>query len=199
MSNDDIMMCSPLAAVAPIESKHFQQQEKAHIGKIILRGDGGNADFLAATEKVLSLPLPQTPNTTVTATPDGDNKDNEKLLWLGPNEWMLWTPPARCGGRLQSLREAYADFFAAAIDVSDYYTVIQLSGELATEVLMHGCPLDLRATIFKSGDCAQSRFRNAPILLHKASAAPIYDVQVRWSFAHYLWQYFATLRFSLDE
>jgi len=194
VSDDEMMMCSPLAAVAPIEGGRFQQCEKAHTGKIILRGAGDDADFLAAAEKVLAAPLPQTPNTTVIIAKDDDGAANEdeKLLWLGPNEWMLWT-------RLQALREAFGGLFAAAVDVSDYYTVIRLSGELATDVLRHGCPLDLRETAFKTGTCAQSRFRNAPILLYKVADAPIYDVQVRWSFAHYLWHYFATLQFSLDS
>lgn len=182
--------CSPLAAVAPIEEKHFQQREKPHTGKIILRGGGGDADFLAATEKTLKTPLPQTPNTTVK---NGD----DILLWLGANEWMLWTPPAVGDKRLGALQDAFAGLHAAAIDVSDYYTVIQLHGELARDVLMHGCPLDLRVNKFKTGDCAQSRFRNAPILLYKRDDTPTFDVQVRWSFADYLWHYFASLRLTL--
>ena len=74
-------------------------------------------------------------------------------------------------------------------DVSDYYVVMRLSGPEARVVLAKGSPFDVHPRSFDVGACAQTRFANASILLRLVGEAPTFDIQVRWSFAPYLWDY----------
>ena len=193
--------------------------ERPFFGKILLRGLATDAAFLRATESALGTALPLEPNTTAAlGGPFGVGKGKEKgggggdesggsggsggldgsdgsdgsdgvgiILWLGPSEWLIWTTARE--DVLSALDGGLAGIHSAVADVSDYYAILRLSGDLAREVLAHGCPLDLDASVFGSGSCAQSRFRAAAILLHCADDAPTYDVQVRWSYAEYLRRY----------
>jgi len=75
------------------------------------------------------------------------------------------------------------------VEVSDYYTVIRLSGEKVRPVLASGTPLDLHRSVFSKGRCAQTRFGTASVLLSVHDDIPLIDLQVRWSFAEYVWKY----------
>ena len=152
-------------------------------GKVLIRGDGNDSRFCAAAESALGVALPLEPNTTAALS------DGGVALWLGPTEWLAWTP--KRGELLSSLSSAWsgADIHSAAVDVSDYYAVLRLSGDLSREALSHGCPLDLHPRVFTPGRCAQTRFRAAPILIFQRDDAPTYEVQTRWSFAEYLRRY----------
>ena len=92
---------------------------------------------------------------------------------------------------MSALDDGLSGSHSALTDVSDYYAILRLSGDLAREVLAHGCPLDLDESAFGAGSCAQTRFRAAAVLLHCADSAPTFEVQMRWSYAEYLRRYFA--------
>lgn len=175
---------SPLGERAEIKSAHYQQQEIAPLAKIIIRGQGG--DETGAVREVLGAEPPQTPNTVVRVGQSG------QLLWLGPEEWLLWQASEQREKTLNALQSGFAGIHAAAVDVSDYYTIIRVSGSAVNAVLAHGCPLDLRERAFPVGQCAQSHYRQAAILLYR-TGTDSYDAQIRWSFAEYVWDYFATV------
>ena len=156
-------------------------QARPCFGKVLLRGLGEDAAFLRGAEAALGSALPLRPNTTVGLA------DGGRIFWLGPSEWLVWTEARE--ETLAALAESLAGTHSAATDVSDYYAVLRLSGGLAREVLAHGCPLDLHESVFKPGDCAQTRFRAAAVLICQADDAPTYDVQARWSYAEYLRRY----------
>ena len=174
---------SPLADAAPLQHAAAKQEVPAPLAKIILRGRGEDEAFLAAVKTALAPNVPTTPNSTTKVDKDS------RLLWLGPDEWLLWTADGKRQKTIDALQKAVEGQHAAVVDVSDYYTVIRLSGKGAADILSHGCPLDLRDNAFPVGSCAQSHFRNAGILLYRHEDG--YDVQIRWSFAQYLWDYFA--------
>ncbi|MCH9705688.1 MAG: sarcosine oxidase subunit gamma [Proteobacteria bacterium] len=179
---------SPLAAHSAINTETYRQQEIAPLTKIIIRGKSDDSAFMQAIKSVLDAELPLTPNSTVELK---DPKKQARILWLGPEEWLLWTSADKHGSTLDALQTATREHHAAIIDVSDYYTIIRISGSNAKGALMQGCPLDLRERAFSEGNCAQSHYRNTGILLY--CGKDYYDVQVRWSFANYLWEYFATV------
>ena len=52
---------------------------------------------------------------------------------------------------------------------------------------MKGCPLDVHAREFKTGDCAQSALAKAIIILHQTGDAPAYDIYIERSMADYIW------------
>ena len=177
---------TPLADSGTLELPGYRQAEAPPCAKIIIRGDSGDEAFISAIQKATAATLPVQPNTTAA-------QQENLLLWLGPDEWMLQAPDKKRAKTIQSLQKAVAGQHAAIIDISDYHTIIRLSGEKAPAVLSHGCPLDLRPAIFPVNQCAQSRFRNAAILLHKTDEEPAFNVLIRRSFADYLWRYLSTV------
>ena len=157
-------------------------------GKINLRGDPNDARFTDAAGRVLGMPLPVAANTTSAG-------ENGLIFWLGPDEWLLHCDlegTETLVGQLASIPVHHA-----ATIVTDYYTVLELNGENAGAVLARGCPLDLHERCFKAAQCAQTRFGNASILLYKPGAEPSFQIQVRWSFTEYIWDYLVEVIASL--
>ncbi len=154
--------------------------ERRFPGKVNLRGKPTKR-FREAARSVLGFEPPTTPNTAAGAR-------GRAALWLGPDEWLVVTPPGDEARTDAGLRKALAEFRHAAVtDVSDGRAVIGLSGPNARDVLMKGCPLDVHPRAFKAGDCAQSTYAKALIIVHQTSDAPAYDIYVERSFATYLW------------
>lgn len=156
-------------------------EERAFLGKINLRGDSGDDAFAAAVQGVLDCGLPTEPNTVASS-------GEVTVFWLGPDEWQVHCAEDAQHGLVKRLRAALEGRHSAIVDVSDYYVVMRLSGPKTLEVLGKGTPLDLHPRAFPTGACAQTRFGHATVLLHKA-ADDIVDLQVRWSFAEYVWSY----------
>ena len=161
------------------------------VGKILIRGLEDDPAFLRAAQAALGVALPLVPNTTapLSTTAGGGAGVGERVFWMGPSEWLVWTSEREA--LMSALDDGLSGAHSALADVSDYYAILRLSGDLAREVLAHGCPLDLDESAFGAGSCAQTRFRAAAILLHCADAAPTFEVQMRWSYAEYLRRYFA--------
>lgn len=175
---------SPLAGAAQPEGG-ITLTEVPFLGKVNLRGDSADAAFADAAAKVIGVALPTEPNTTA-------NGSGNTVYWLGPDEWLIHTPQGGETAMVDGLRVALTGVHAAVTDVSDYYIVFDLGGPHARDALMRGCPLDVHESKFQAGDCAQTVFVKASILLHCTSNAPAYRVQVRWTYAQYLWNYFVT-------
>ena len=178
----DPVSASPLAGLAT-PARGIQLAERERLGKINLRGDAGNGEFLRAVRRILGTGLPLEANTTAAG-------DGVTVFWLGPDEWLIHCAQDQQTELMRRLRTGCGGMHVALTDVSDYYVVMRLSGGKATEVLAKGAPLDVHPGVFTAGRCAQTRYGHASILLHHVDATPTYDVQVRWSFAEYLWIYF---------
>lgn len=172
-------LTSPLYDRTPI-SRINNLEERALCGKIIVRGSG-QAAWVKKIEPILPVELPLTVNT------HHANADQE-IYCLGPTEWLIHCPLPATAPLLTALHTAAQ----VAIEVSDYYTVLRLDGINTATLLARACPLDLHTGVFKTGDCAQTRFGHASILLHRISETPCFDIQVRWSYAEYVWDYLAT-------
>ncbi|HEX5078735.1 MAG TPA: sarcosine oxidase subunit gamma family protein [Geminicoccaceae bacterium] len=153
------------------------------LGKIELRGDPADRAFMAAVGRTLDLLLPGEPNTTA-------GRGELAALWLGPDAWLLTSPPPQVAGHVAALRQALADVHAAVTEVSDGRVVLRLAGPSARDVLAKGCPLDLHPRAFAAGRCAQSLLAKASVLIHlvndDAPRGPTFDLYVARSFAHYL-------------
>jgi len=186
---------SALANRAPVDGD-IVLRELPPRGKINLRGDAGDGDFTAAAFDVLGVALPVAANTVAVT-------DGVTVFWLGPDEWLIHCKLTDTDALLQQLRARLAGMHFAATEVTDYFTVLELRGEQAAEVLARGCPLDLHARAFPAGACAQTRFGNATVLLHQPAAvdnavtnavdSTVFRIQVRWSFAGYVWDYLTTV------
>ncbi len=168
---------SPLAGYAAISGI----QEIAGRAKIILRAKADDKALAMKIKDVLGIPLTMRVNHA---------QINKKisLLCLGPDEWMIWADDKHKQDILKSLQEAVKEKSAALVDVSDYYTIIRLDAEHSVDILTAACPLDLET--IKVDECAQSHYANTAILLHRVGNTTCFDIQVRRSFADYLWRYF---------
>ncbi|MDJ0956250.1 MAG: sarcosine oxidase subunit gamma family protein [Arenicellales bacterium] len=172
---------SPLSEL-PLPAGGIELSERHDIGKVNVRGNPEDAAFTVAVEKVLGVELPLVSNTTTST-------EEYTVFWLGPNEWLI-----HCGENKQTdltvaLQESLQGQHVAITDVSDYYLVIRITGAKAREILSKGTPFDVHTSVFKQGDCAQTCFGHATILLHCVDENSVYDLQVRWSFAEYIWTY----------
>ena len=153
--------------------------EQAFLGHINLRGDAKDPAFLSAVSGTLTCDLPLKPNTVTTS-------DNLSAFWLGPNEWLLLTPPAQEDQIIDELRPALANVFAAVTDISSGQSVLTLSGPCSRDVLAKACTLDLHPQVFQQGQCAQTLVAKTDALLWPQNETDI-NLIVRRSFADYLW------------
>ncbi len=178
---------SPLAGLVGPSSGAVFFEERPLIGKLSLRGDAGDPAFADAAAKTLGVALPTEPTTFV-------ETDRYRVHWIAYDTWSIWTAEGEEGPLKEALETALADVHHAVVDVSDYYTVIRVSGPKARALLAKGCPLDLHPRVFTPGMCAGSVYHHAGIFVAQVAAdddgAASYDVQIRWSFAQYLWDYF---------
>lgn len=148
-----------------------------------LRGDPRDEAFLAAVRRVLGFDLPLAASTTA-------QQGDHVACWLGPDEWLVATrvpSAALCA----ALREALGTTHASVTEVGGGNAVFVL-GAQAREVLAQECPLDLHPSAFGPGQCAQTRFAKAAILLRPLEGGAM-ELVVRRSFAGYLSHWLAPI------
>ncbi len=166
--------------------------QRPFLGHLNLRGAPGDPAFLNAVETVLGFGLPLEPNTVA----EGHGL---AALWLGPDEWLVLTPPGQEAGLAQALRDALDGQHVAITDVSGGQTVINIGGDHARDVLAKGCSLDLHPRVFGPGRCAQSLIGKAGAIIRQIDDSPSFELIVRRSFAEYLalWLEDAAMEYGL--
>jgi heterotetrameric sarcosine oxidase gamma subunit len=174
---------SPLSARAPIEARRgaVHLGEMPFIGKHVLRIDPKTA--ATPVKKATGLDLPKEPMSSSVA-------DEAALLWLGPDEWMLVTPPDDAGAMAAKLAEALASKHHQLVDVGDYYTAIDVHGLKARDLLMKLTVLDIYPRAFAAGQVTGTNFGHANATLWLVSdidGDATFRLFVRWSHADYLW------------
>lgn len=125
----------------------------------------------------LGTGLPLQPNTVARI-------DELRVLWLGPDEWLVIAPPGEQHRLVKLLRYAIGDEFGSVTDVSAQRTTLMLTGPEVSEVLATGCTLDLDSRIFTGNHCAQTMLAKAPVILRRHTNG--FAIAVRASFADYL-------------
>lgn len=162
-------------------SKAFAMRELPFRDLVNVRGEPGDTAFTSAFAQAAGCRLPVQPNTRS----QGADYD---ALWLGPDEWLVRSAgPVEAGvleAKLTGVLSGNTGAWATAVDVGSGYTVVELTGTRVREVLARGCPLDLHPRLFKEGQCAQSFFFKASIVLIP-TGVDHYEVVVRRSFADY--------------
>jgi len=176
--------------MAEVERRGSVAAEIPFLTKVNIRvKPGGPA--AAAVAEVLGVALPVEPNTIAVDRA-------RRVLWLGPDEWLVVDPLAERPGLELALLAALGGQPGAIVDVSAERTVIELSGAHARDVLMKGCSIDLHPTAFSVGQCAQTGLARAQVVLMPVGEAA-YWIFVRSSFAGYLtaWLHDAMAEYSL--
>lgn len=156
----------------------------------------------AAVADHLGVALPTAAATWVSGSLDGDPV---RVIWLGPDEWLV-TSSACAPDELEAgLRGAVAGAATVAgvavVDVSAQHVTLRLRGEHARDVLATGCALDLHPRVFGAGRAARTTLGLAGVaLLVLDPAGGDYQIIVRASFARYLadWLLDAASEFSTE-
>lgn len=178
-----IKTASPLDGLAGPKGRNVRLEERRELAKVSLRGDPADKKFLSAVKKVTGSDLPLEAGSVV-------DRDGYIAHWVGPDEWLIHAAAGSQDTLVSNLRNALDGIHSSVVDVSDYYVVIRISGPNARDVLAKGCVLDLHPRAFPVGKVAGTLFANATVVLRHVDDGPTYDVQVRWSYADYLWNYF---------
>ena len=165
------------------ESRGVEMGERAFWGHVNLRGDGTDEAFQAGVERVVGARAPIEPNTV-------SRVGDMLIAWLGPDEWLVVSPPDVKDGLAAKLQEALTGLHVSVNDISGGQTIIRLRGARARDLLNKGCPLDLHPRAFGAGQCAQSHIAKSNALIIQVDDRPTYDVVVRRSFADYLARWF---------
>jgi sarcosine oxidase subunit gamma len=110
----------------------------------------------------MTLPLPG-PNGVARAS-------GVAILWLGPRSWLA------IGERVDATG-------GVAFDVSASRVAWTLRGADARVLVNKHCPLDLRASAFPPGTCAQSVFGQVNVLCYRHLAGDVFTLMVARSFA----------------
>ena len=140
---------------------------------------------------VRGTPLPVQPDTW-TPTADG------RLVWLGPDEWLLTSTGIAPQALEEELREELRPLGGTAVDVSAQRIWLRVSGSRARDVLAKGCSIDVHPRVFRRGRSAQTTLGQAGVVLLALGDGDDFAVLVRSSFAGYLatWLLDASLEYA---
>ena len=184
---------SPLVQIKLSEAKGEAPtiREVPFLGFLNLRGKANNTGIQAAALNLLGCELPVEANTMIES---GDNR----IYWLGPDEWLIVTPTGQQAKLADDLRAALKGVFSSVVDNSSGLTMLEISGDNAASLLASDCPLDFHPRVFKPGQCAQTRLAKAGMTLAPMREASGFEVIIRRSFADYigLWLQDAAVAFE---
>ena len=158
----------------------FLMNEKLFLSKIALFGKEDL--FFKKVLNKFNITLPLLPNTTTA-------NDKITALWLSQKEWLMIVDTATKSEDVESFQNELYDTHALAVDVSDRWTTINISGNKAPEVLSKGTFIDLDNSVFKVGTCAQTTLWTTNVIIYKIDAKPTFDLFVDSTMATFLWQW----------
>ena len=177
--------------ISPITEIHtynnFSMKEKTPVVKINLRGDIENGEFVSKVGKVLGIILPKESSSIST-------KEKITCMWLGPNEWLLVSnDKVSKESNEYELEKFLFDAVSktnlgAVTNVSDHYTIFNLTGSNIFEVLSKGCPFDFNSGILGDNKVVQTILNHTDVTIYRKSADDV-DLYVRRSFSNHLWSW----------
>ena len=132
-------------------------------------------------------PLEGLPGITLPAGAQ-EKVDNEfSAYWLAPNDWLLVNPAADADSIKVALRDAVDGSTAVVTDMTDAYSIIDISGEDAVARLAEGCSVDLHDSVFPTGRYALTRLQHLSVIIHRLDDTARFRVLVDRSVAVFLW------------
>ena len=149
-----------------------------NIRKLRLQVRPGVGINSAAIESLLGITLPEGPQEKVNNEPTA--------YWLGPNDWLLVNPAPDIDSVSSALRDSAGDATAVATDMTDAWSIIDISGEDAVARLAQGCSVDLHDEVFSSGSYALTRLQHLSVIIHRLDDAPRFRILVDRSVACFL-------------
>ena len=175
----------------PIAENHsfnnFSMEEKSPIGKINLRGNIENKDFVSKIGKILGMILPKEPCTA-------SAKEKITSLWLGPDEWLIVSnekmPKETNTYELENILfdNISRGNLGSVTNVTDQFVVFSLSGTNIFKILSKSCPFNFESDNFVDNKVIQTILNHIDVTIHKKNETNI-DLYVKRSFAEHLWNW----------
>ena len=137
---------------------------------IMLRMRSPSEEAIAGVGALIGVDLPLKPNHT--------NGSQPRVIWMGPDEWMLIEP----GVSESELEAVRGTATTLAVSVADGRYALDVTGPLARDFLAKACPVDLRASAFPVDRSAMTLFAQVPVIIdyHASDAFRLwFDVSLR--------------------
>ena len=152
--------------------------------KINLRGK--NRDFITKIGKELSIIPPTDPNTS-----SGNEKFN--ILWLTPDEWLLYSNDKIDLKNNNSLEDKLFDQISkvklgSVTNVTDHWVMINLKGDNLFELLSAGCPFNFNDFKNSKDAVTQTLLNHIDVIIHNKKINDL-NLFVRRSFSNHLWSW----------
>ncbi len=173
---------SPIAEVKNYNDLQISEIEP--ILKINLRGK--NRDFMAKIGKELSIIPPSDPNMS-------SGNENLNILWLSPDEWLIYSNNKIELKNLDSLENKLFDEISkvnlgSVTNVSDHWIMINIKGSKVFELLSSGCPFNFNDFKNSKGAVTQTIINHIDVIIHNKNINNL-NLFVRRSFSEHLWRW----------
>ncbi len=166
-----------------IEKNGISIEELPFVGKINLRGNTQDRDFLSNACSVLDILIPTDPNTKI------QNKELQ-VIWLSPNEWLLnFLNNDNFIRIFEELNNKLNPEKTSITDTSENKTIIRIEGKHTTELLRKFMVLDIDNALKDNLRVAQTIFIKIPVLIirnHLDQDKQSFDIHVNRSHTTYL-------------
>ena len=147
------------------------------IGLLTVRARTATGELDEALTKRLSMSLPDRLGT--------DTADNYCIRWMSPDEWLLSCPLDEAYTIEKDLRSLVSGSIAI-VNVSGGYSVLEIHGPDAINVLKKSTAYDVSSRNFGVGKVVNTSFAKTQVTL-RAIQLDHFEVVVRRSFADYMW------------
>ena len=161
---------------AAIHDKSIDISERPEQEKLVLVTDGSEGATRAATA-VLGTPLPQ--------GPEDATGDNPCCIWRAPGHWLITHD--RGNALPTGLSAAAVQGAGTALDVSDGWVCVEISGPAARSMLSRGCDADLHARAFPPGRFKETQIAGIDVIIYARSGSQGYAILVERALAVDLW------------
>ena len=150
--------------------------------KINLRGK--NRNFITKIGKELSIIPPTDPNTS-------SGNDNLNILWLSPDEWLLYSNNKTDIHNSNQLENNLYNSISkvkigSVTNVSDHWVMINMKGYKIFELLSSGCPFNFNKFKNNKGAVTQTLINHIDVIIHNKNNNDL-NIFVRRSFSDHLW------------
>lgn len=116
------------------------------------------------------------------------------VFWLGRNEWLFVSDELDKELLYHKSKQALKDDTWALTDLSDRFSIIELSGAPARELLMSGCAADFSDTSFSTNEYRLARLANLPVIIYCHNNPNTFWVFVDRSESRYLWGWLSAVK-----
>ena len=168
-----------------IEKNGILIKEIPFVGKLNLRGNAKDKNFLTNVGSILETLLPIEPNTKV------ENSDFQ-VIWLSPNEWLInFLKKDKFNITHNKFINQLNPEKTSVTDISENKTIIRLVGDKSIELLRKFMIIDIDKILKDNSKVAQTIFVKIPILIirnHSKNQKQSFDIHLNRSHANYVKQ-----------